>query len=556
MTMWWHLAAVTLLVTFAALTNGHNTPCNVGNDTYCLQGVRDFLTRTTWWFGANYSAGCPDSKKDKVAACINPDTTKTTIISRLLQRDDFDVSSITQFLRMRFYVPAGSYISCGYKVNAPAVFMDVDLDSTHTIHTDTWTLQRRPAITWKPEAGAVYTLMAYDVGQMMLGGLWVNIRGGDSALGAELYPHVGPMNALDRLNFHVYALFKQSGDIDESRYGFIQGEIANYITQNKLIYRISHLKAIVPQIGDPMAIGLIGVKADPYGVAKMKTRNIINNCPLLINQLRPRLQTIVNVHNLTNGAAVNLELEVEVTYTSDEIVFSSCCRNISEMARTIYLNPLSETLIAPLYVRKPPFVKFNAVNTLNSIFFLDSMYTLLLLDVTAALATPGSMDATLLWFIMDIKGQYPSSGMEHVPYISPSPPLNRYNISQYVFLVFKQNGSLMMNFNLQSYCQGASPCKLNLNKMVTDFGLVLSGVNWFQSLPDSYTRMKLYENNPSNMNSACAGVSGYTNPCPDKCKLSTAAPPTTTTKNNRSNLLMANTILVLLSLFLVYRCIQ
>ncbi|CAL1547269.1 unnamed protein product [Lymnaea stagnalis] len=525
-----------LLVVAAALSVStgqvlaHETPCNVGNDTKCLLGVRDYLTTPTWWFGDAYSTACPESTRSKNPACLNPDPTQKTVISRLLQRTNFDVSKITQFLRMRFYTSAGSYVTCGHKITVPNVFMDADVDSTHVSYLDMWVLARRPAITWEPEPGAMYTLVAYDVGQMNLAGLWVNIGGGDSALGQELVPYRGPLNAFDRVNLHVFALFKQTGPIDEAQFDLITQNIDDYVAENGL-YRLENLLAAINQIQDPMAVGFIPTKADPYGVARVKAMNTVNNCPWLVYRMKPNLQKIVNVYNITGGKEANsLDVEVEVTYTSDAISFTACCQSVTQRARTIQLDPLSTDPVSPVFVRAAPYVRLSAVNMLDANAFEDKLYTLVLLDVTNAILTPSSRVTSLLWFVMDIPGQYAADGMQHVSYASPVPALERSADSLYAFLVFRQERSLMIGFNLAIYCTGSSPCNLNVYQLVQDHNLTLSGVNWFTSRPDAYSRMKLYESNISNRDKACTGVSGYGSPCPDQC-----APTTTTVTTTKSS---------------------
>ncbi|CAG5131100.1 unnamed protein product, partial [Candidula unifasciata] len=157
-------------------------PCS-SNSSRCLQVLRNYLTRTDWWFGDSYSTICPGDPSDKTFPCMNVDMQHKSIISRIFQGDSFDVNNITQLLRVRFYVPAGSYRACGRIFNVPSVSMDQDLDFSQRTVLDSWSLQKRPAITWDAIPGVLYTLVAYNVDLLQLAGLWVNIKGGDSALG-------------------------------------------------------------------------------------------------------------------------------------------------------------------------------------------------------------------------------------------------------------------------------------------------------------------------------------------------------------------------------------
>ncbi|BFZ04085.1 hypothetical protein BsWGS_07124 [Bradybaena similaris] len=527
----WFVALVPLVIC-------QGQPCNSTDSQGCLQALRSYLRRTDWWFGDSYSSKCPDGVKEETLACMNPDKQHKSIISRILGTDSSDVNNVTQLLHVRYYVPGGSYRACGHIFNVPSMYMDQDLDFSQPTGMDSWSTRNRPAVTWDAEPGVSYTLVAYNVDLLQLAGLWVNIMGGDSALGHELYPYIGPTYALNRTSFHAFLLLKQSSAVSESLFDAVVANIQDVMRNNSGVYRLSSLPSALGQIQNLMGVGLLSVGADPYGIETHKSRNAYNNCPWLLVRMRPLVAAVVAVQGLTLGADVsNLDIEVEVNYRSDAISYTACCRNLSASQRTLNIDPISMSSVNPVYLRSPPFVRFSPINLMDSHFFFGKMFTLVLLDVTASYSNPSLRRTYLQWLVVDIPGQYARAGVTLKNYLVPQPSLTTGVTSLYMFFVFTQNNTLG-NTSLSGYYNSnvSGDADFLLEKFSRDNSLRLSGVSWFWSQPDLYSRMKMYESNSGMMDMACGGLSGYGRPCPDPCATSTpAASMTTAAPGNKNN---------------------
>ncbi|XP_005105792.2 uncharacterized protein LOC101863289 [Aplysia californica] len=439
--------------------------------------------------------------------------------------------------------------------------MTKDLDNTHTIYLDTMTLSARPAVVWDPEPGALYTLISYDVGYLRLKGILVNIAGGDSSLGHELFPYHGPAHPIYSKTFQVFALFKQSGVIPEVRYQDIEDNVRSYMEQNKSIYLLSNLISVLNQIKDPMAIGLVATKTDPSAIGMAAQLNSINNCPYLLSRI-PVLKKVMDVFNLTSRYNVfhdhrgdffqDLEVDLEVQYRSDAVNFTSCCSEQMEPERLFQLDPISETPVKPVHLRNEPFLRFDAVNRMDKNFFFDKLFTVLLLDVTDASVNASSGTTPVLWMVTDIGGPYPSEGRTMVNYSMPMPAVSERRL--YMFFVFRQPDPFPSNFSTSEYCMadGMARCDFNIFKFVSMNNLHFSGISWVRSEEDYFSRMKLYENDASAMDSACAGLPHYGTPCPDPCAATpTPRPPTPRPRGSASVFFSMVTVVQVLALSLL-----
>ncbi|CAL1547268.1 unnamed protein product [Lymnaea stagnalis] len=577
-----HLCAlgIFLISTIPNFVSGHTTPCNQGNDTACLVGVRNEFVRDDFWFGSGYSSKCPNGPNKLDFYCFNPDVGNTNISSRMLRRSDFNTSMIEQFLRIRYNAPAGSYVACGHKFDVPAFTMSIDLDNTHTIYTDMWTLSHRPSITFANVPGQLYTVVAYDSGYLRLRGLWVNINTGDSASGTELYPHKGPLSPMyDKRNTLVYALFRQNGTISNT------ADVATKIVQTIVdAGGVYYLDKFISDnsLDGPVGIGYLAVTTDAYGIQHFLDRNMYNNCPYLVAKDKEVLTALVAMgYSLTPSNSwtdyrgtflTGLEMDVKVTYHSPEAHFDSCCKHNMEDMVEVRVDPLAENPIMPLHTRSAPYVQLLPMEMRIVTFPQGKLYTLLLLDVTEAKRNMSMPNTILHWQVVNIPGDDVSMGDTALNYMPPL-PRNATETRDLLFLLLRQP-SKVDPAALWSYtgpgCDSKTNlrCKFNLGKFMNYLNLKLAGLTQFSIVQDPFTRAVLYgsvklgqiassmdeyevmgsaDTTPElTIDQACAGASGYANPCPSSCSTTNpgvtnpggATTPTTTTTMNHAGHVM------------------
>ncbi|XP_059168042.1 uncharacterized protein LOC131950040 [Physella acuta] len=499
--------------------------------------------------------------------CMNPDTTNKNMSSRMLRTNNFDTSLIKQFLHIRFNTPAGTYVACGHKFSVDAIAMTVDLDNTHTIYLDMWSLNHRPSITFTPIQGEVYTLVAYDAGYLSLGGIWVNIKTADTSSGTEIYPYNGPVNPLyEKHNSFVFALFKQkNGDITDI--AAQKSQVLKTVVDNDGIY---YLDSFISSnnLEGPVGIGFIAVAADAFGIQYFIDRNIFNNCPYLVSSnkglqtaLRSMGYQLDGNNSFTDYRGtflLGLQVDLQVTYYSPEAHFDSCCTHSMQSMVEVRVDPLATTTLMPLHVRNQPFIQLLPIEMRMPTPVTGQLYTLLLLDVTEAKANISNPNTVIHWQVVNIPGDDIPSGDTIRGYLSPLPAIKK-DVRTMMFLLLSQPsrvdpGALWSYTGTGCDSRTTLRCKFNLGAFMKNLNFKLVGLTMFLTEQDAFTRAVLYGSVNLNdiatsdttntislisMDTACNGVSGYANPCPDACSSTnpgvtnpvagTTVTPTTTT---------------------------
>ncbi|CAG5132659.1 unnamed protein product [Candidula unifasciata] len=520
-------------VVLAAHTAAQNTNACYSNETNCLSEFRQLLRDTDrFWFGSSFERNCPPSLQNSME-CSNPNTTQKSILSRLLGLNDTDptvmeIAHNISLANITYTVPAGNYTACGQDYDVPALNGHL-VDPLIVTRASLWSLSFRPGVTWTPKTqDNLAILVIWDPGNFFNHGLYINCVNGSIDTGEVVTPYLGPLNPLLRVNTYIFAVYEQTNRIDiNAARRFIPSRgswqpatfIANFTSPNNSY---------------PTHAGVLTILADPYSIQKIYDRfYLANNCPRLVSQL-DAFHTVIRVSNLTvpwsdnttttslynNGTYLtSLTTNIEVRYSADDFSVESCCSNYSLTRGSTLVNPFSSRTLRPGNVRVKPVVQLTPMKIGTSEGIAGDTYTLFLVDVAAALA-PGALNPVYVthWLVTNIRNADVVRGDEVAPYFGPN-PFSPNESRPYMFLLFRQPVPMLNNTVFSTFCpNGTLRCRTQLKPVLDAWNLTeLVGVTWFLAEQDAFARYRLYSLLNVAKDTACKGVPGYADPCPQTC---------------------------------------
>ncbi|KAL8560416.1 hypothetical protein ACOMHN_037941 [Nucella lapillus] len=509
--------------------HGHTTACNHGNSTTCREGNATYEgvkplasnnnSRSLWMGADNYNASCYGKGRHSVE-CMNPAPMYTSIITRMRMSTNDDMSSVDQVLKVHYRVSAGSYTGCGSMIQVPQT--DKLIDPVHTIYNDGWALEHRPHVTWTASQGDSYTLAFWDSGWFRLHGLWVNINGGRLEDGTEVVSYRGPINPMPRKNAFVFALYRQNMTVDPK---------AAYDLVVRLMTHDGHLRLdkVVSdlQLLGPVSLSLIRTKADTFNADMGRKHFLINNCPYI-------LTTVMKDHKDKfpwSTDDMHLTVSVDATFHSPPVSFESCCHQHDIPAMKMHVDPRAPTPMEPVYVRQAPRVRLVHTHIKDDPYYFDHasrLFTLLLLDVTES-SINVTDKAVVHWQVINIRDPDVTTGNTTLPYLRVKMPMSTPE-RRYVFLLLEQSQTLTSQqvgaYNGSNCWQHpADRCHFNVSRFMKDLNLTLAGMSMFRTQHDPYSRHALYTQHGVSKPAACAGVTGFRDPCTPTLT-ATLTPPT------------------------------
>ncbi|KAK7089707.1 hypothetical protein V1264_024839 [Littorina saxatilis] len=481
--------------------DSHTSPCNPGlNSVECLAAVKQVMADDNrFWFGTNYSIACPPSSVS--AICNNNDKTHTSIITRMRVNDDNSTDTIKQVLNVTFDVPAGFYQACGNTYRVPAVTQT--LDPTQTTNISLWSANYQPRVSWTAEANKIYTLMVWDAGAVIMHAVMYNIRGSNLDNAQTAYNYRGPKNPVDRDQPYVFLLYEQEAELIPAN---ITNALIAFLSENRFIAPDKIVN--IASLSGPVGVSVLTVKADPYSTEYMKQNRIVNNCPVKLTPMFAALPLSYNVSD------VRLLSSVDVTFTSPEISFRSCCHDVTIESNSRMTNPMGNGRIWPVYTRHVPSIAFTPLSFFDTFYYMKNHYTLLLLDVTDDLAMTSDPDTLVHWQVVNIRQGDLTYGDTTLPYKAPLPLTDR----TLMFLLLQQSMGVNVS-DLAKFTGDSCPqhllhrCHFNLTAFITQLGMKIEGASWFVTSPDLYSRQQAVLENLQPEASACLGVPEYSSPC-------------------------------------------
>lgn len=502
------LSVVGLVLTSWVRVDCQSSPCQPSLQApTCLQETKNLLMDVNrFWFGTNFSANC--SSGSTARECRNGDREHMSIMTRLTQTNIANTNNITQVLSVTYQVPAGSYMACGntYQVNA----VTNTIDPTRPSNIPLWSADHQPQVTWTPaSANQRYSLIVWDAGALILHGMFFNILGSDLSNAQVAYNYRGPKNPVDRDQPYVFLLYTQTAALDPK------------IVMNVLMAALSSSVGTFAPIGIsnalvlgvPVGVSVLTVRTDPFAAGYMKDNKIVNNCPAM---LTPAFTALPLAYVMPN---MNLTASVDVTYKSPELSLKSCCQDVTFVANTRMANPMGNGHISPVYARQQPHVTFQISNYVDTHYFLRTIYTLLMLDVTEDLDPNNSSPNTLVhWQVLNIREGDVMSGDTTLTYQGPL-PLTGGGDRVFMFLLLRQMervNATGLNRFVGSDCpsQLTERCRFNATAFISEFSMTIDGASWFMTSSDAYTRSEVIRLGLQNKMAACSGVQGYADPCP------------------------------------------
>ncbi|XP_005105793.3 uncharacterized protein LOC101863532 [Aplysia californica] len=540
----WALVFLSVVATIFCRVESHTTPCNQGNDTMCLLGVREEfigVNRSYWFADKYYSKRCPGGP-DGSFLCMNMAPDRQTIASRLLNIKDgnFSAETVEQFLHIRYNTPKGMYMACGHRYDVEEYVSTKDLDNTHTIYTDMWVLNHKPSITFSYTVGETYTLVAYDAGHMRLGGLWVNIKSGDASTGQEVIAHSGPVNpAWTMRNPFVYALFRQRTGSDIIGLTDLRKQILQQIKQNDGHFLLDNLIR-EKELEGPVGIGLVVVKTDAYSIQHFVDKNVFNNCPYLASKNQDLIMALqVMGYGLTDENSYSdyrgtflteMEVDVQMNFVSPEAHFDSCCKHHMYPPTEMKVDPFSDKPIMPVYTRFAPHVDLSSIEMTQRKQFDDYLgiwHTLLLLDITDAIRNVSDPDVVVHWQVMNVRRSYPAQRGDVVHEYLPPVPREAEDTRTFLLLVLRQSSrvdarAVWLYTGGQCSMGTEHRCKFDFAAFQKHLNFRIAGLAYFHSRQDAFARSVMFRglertNSTQDAAQVCAGVPGYADPCPSPC---------------------------------------
>nr|KAG5699219.1 hypothetical protein BaRGS_012740 [Batillaria attramentaria] len=446
------------------------------------QGDTDYF-----WFGDSYEDECPESEGRRSVTCMNPAPEYKSIITRMRMSHDNDTDGLEQIMWVHYAV--------------------------------------------ENEEGVHYTLLVWDVGLFQPHGMWVNKAGSSlhDSTGQAVFPYRGLMNPFPRKNPFVFALYKQTQDLDaEEVFQEIQMmlKMDGHVKLNSLVDRFN--------LTGPVGMSIIRIKNDAYSVEHARRMGVINHCPYL--QTNAAQSTANN--NVFNMTGLSFTVSVDITYRTPDITFESCCHRTMIPKNVLNVDPMGvPTGIHPVYTRLPPQVNLVPTDLEDMFYFAERRFTLVFLDITdqANASTQSEADFRLHWQVINIHDAMLHTGETIVQYqgaiVPPDSPFRLY-----LYLLLEQNqGNALTAAQVEGFVASDCPqiltgrCKFDLQRFIADLHLKPVGASWFRAYPDAWSRMENYHTfKLAPKARACVGVDNFADPCPREttCPTGVASLPT------------------------------
>ncbi|XP_033748015.1 uncharacterized protein LOC117333014 [Pecten maximus] len=515
-----------------------DSACSQGNRTADLQNclvkiLERAARKDLFWFGSPYRTLCP-KPETQVIGCSNPfPEVEDSIISRLFSSTGIDANLVKKYINVNFTSPAGSYSGCGHTWTTTEKEFTVDPLSDE--ERSPWETRIQPSITWDAEAGKLYTLFVYDVGNNIKHGVFVNIEGGDLSIAETMLPFQGPRNPSGKANVYSFLLFEQAGRVN------VSDEWRTKFSNNMAPYNLSDVRRDF-QLTGPVGLNWFLAPADGYSIQIFLNFRIMNNCPLLFERALWNENRFFAKKDMTH-----LQATLDVSYTTTALDFVSCCTEYSYSAKTFKPSPLGTTLQRCGDVRSSlaPSVDIIKRAYLTDAFTFDgTLHSLIMIDLDVPNPLVGTETEPLLhWQIINIPNGTVELGEVVQTYRGPAPPDNTTHT--YYFLLYQQNKRLNVA-DMTRYVGTDCPesvsgrCLFNLALFVleTSSPTIPIAANWIRSENDEYIRYTNIQNG-GDEEEVCAGVEGYDIPCP-------VDPVNGATKSaSTCNLLVAASIIVI-----------
>ncbi|KAK3083792.1 hypothetical protein FSP39_003272 [Pinctada imbricata] len=481
-----------------------STVCSPANRTSdlnrCLGGIKAISESTSqFWFGTAYNTRCAGATYSDWECSNSRVGIADSIASRLGLS-----SNLEFFVDVKYHSSAGTYTSCGNKYTV-SESRNISLDPASNEEVTPWEVRMMPTISWAP-TNDTYTLFVVDVGVSINHGIYINIPGNRFADAEAFKPYHGPQQFYTSFaNVYAFLVFKQQTD----NLVLPPDWDARLSNPGFMAYTIPAMMAALNLTG-PVGMNWMSVIGDPYAIQRFIDRRSFYQCPYLI-------QNAIKTHNRSFiPSGTQLTVNIDVTFSPPAFTFSSCCSQYSYPAKTFKLTPLENANVKTGEVRASviPTVELTITGLFFTRFnFTGRTYTLLCVDPDVPSPTAGTQDRPLLhWQVINIVNGDLSTGHVVMPYAGPMPPDN--NPHYYYFLLYEQR----MEINSSALVDYADPpggrFLFNISGFVTDNHLTLAGATWMVATHDEYVRYNYVSNQGRNQSNVCAGVQGYTNPCP------------------------------------------
>lgn len=460
-----------------------------------------------FWFGQDYRIKCPDDTARTQITCYNPLSNNTdSLNTRLFEPGKFNSTQLNGYIRVQYYSPPGSYEACGDFVQVEDN-VSFTLDPTTDNILTPWQTRKRPLINWVlPDklSQTSYTLMFVDAGLGKVLALFTNIQRSELGNMTEVIPYQSPVNFRSIPNPYVFMLFEQTElDIKISRrwqetfkwplYRFVQDFTSDH-----------NLKG-------PVAVTWVLVSSDLYATEKNRISGWFDNCPHYIaNAIQQHRRPFVPPN-------LSLTIGVYISFSSNSLVYHSCCRKHKAKATTIKLNPLGDGTVKAVETRTD---STPHVTLTFSAFYKDqkkqssrNLYTLLMVDpdIPVIFSNLGNSNQPLVhWMVVNILDGNVSLGEELHSYMGPLPPDD--NPHYYYYFLFLQPWKLSLS-NTEGFYSDCGEalkgrCLFRLKAFVQKYHLVFAGATWMVSNNDEYVQ-GVYLRQGSSPDEVCANSRSY-----------------------------------------------
>ncbi|XP_061177338.1 uncharacterized protein LOC133186070 [Saccostrea echinata] len=450
----------------------------------CIQYIKKAATNTsTFWFGVPYKSVCPKGSSTSFNCTNAREDSVDSIGSRL----GLDLTKLDRTINITYTYGEGSYSTCGSKVRVwNGNYLEVKpgdgVYKSYDVHLF-------PKVQWHSAKSEFDTLVIYDVGNLYVHGIFVNIAHGVVSSGQTIKPYLHPIPPQTEPNPFAFIVYKQSNAVVVSD------------STKQMLQQTTDLGVVITALGltGPVALNWINVVRDPYAIQSLMDLHIADLCPyfeteVLLKHNRPFIPK-----------ATELDVSLSVTFHPSDITFDSCCSSYTQTAKTITLNSAATTYVNTADVRTAvvPSVSFTKAGILAQSKITDT-YTLICLDPDAS----ASHAPIVHWMVTNIPDGNIQNGQTVLPYMGPMPPAGKNHT--YYFLLYTQaspiDGSILSGYVGQN-CH--SRCLFEINRFVADNHLTLSGARWMDAHYDPYVRHLYTTQRGLDEHSVCHGVNGY-----------------------------------------------
>nr|XP_011412422.2 uncharacterized protein C56G2.4 [Crassostrea gigas] len=454
----------------------------------CLEYTKKAATNTsTYWFGTNYNAVCPKGSATSFNCTNSRQGTADSIASRL----QLDLSQLDRTVNITYTHGEGSYQSCGSKFRVwNGNYIEVQPgDGVYKAYD----VHQFPRIQWHAAKSELDSLIVYDVGNLYVHGIYVNIVHGEISSGQVLKSYLHPIPPQTEPNPFAFLVFKQSSSLSVSD------------ATKQMLLQTTDLAAITKtlELTGPVALNWINVVRDPYAIEGLVDLHIADLCPYLeTGALLKHNRSFIHSDTF-------LDVALSVTFNPSATTYTSCCSTHTVTAKKVTLKSLAPTYVDTADVRTEaaPTINFYKAG-LISLNRVTDTYTLICIDPDVS----KSHSPIIHWMVTNIPDGNIQNGQTVLPYIGPMPPPGKNHT--YYFLLYKQSSPVdasTVDGYAGPHCQGR--CLFDINRFVADNHMTLSGALWMIAHNDAYIRHLYVTQRGMDEHAVCHGVSGYSANC-------------------------------------------